>query len=338
MVCHRMTPTGTFCKSIGGGRRVAENAGVLTEVSQSVPRWDGVPLPLMIVRVAGLAGALLLIVCCSGTVAAGKWACWKGKGKVTRNLPGIRVTVTPTTDRDAIDWPGCHVLVQDASKRVILSEDDASFNIIETRLDLNEDGNPDLILEGFSGGAHCCWTFYFISLGPNARLITKFENQRDFSLLTDKRTGRTYIDIEDGAFDYFDGLCHACTPFPVVFLRIEGDRIVDIHLEHLEDYDEIIQENRKALTAEDIAHVISMKTNPSESESSGVRESVTKILMIVFAYLYSGREVQAKQELRAMWPQFDQERMWNSIQDCRREGILRYVYHAPATQSATQPQ
>jgi hypothetical protein len=37
-------------------------------------------------------------------------------------------------------------------------------------------------------------------------------------------------------------------------------------------------------------------------------------------------------------PQFDQERMWNSIQDCRREGILRYVYHAPTRQSATQPQ
>ncbi len=237
-----------------------------------------------------------------------------------------------------MDWPGCHVQVQDAGKKVILAEDDAAFKVFDTRLDWNGDGKPDLILEAYSGGSHCCWTFYFISLAPDARLITKFGNQRDIDFLQDEKTGKPYLAIEDGEFDYFDGLCHACTPFPEVFLRIEGDRFVDVYSEHIEEYDGIVQDNRKNLRVEDIKQVVSMRTNPSETGSPDVRESVRKILLIVFAYLYSGREDQARRELQAMWPPFDQDRMWNLIQEHRCEGILRYVQSAPDMQAAPQQQ
>jgi len=280
-------------------------------------------------RLAVVAGLMAHILCGSAIVAAEKWECWKGSHKVIRNLSGIRFTFTPTKDKDAMDWPGCHIIVQDAANRVILAEDDAAFTVLDTGLDWNGDGKPDLILKAYSGGAHCCWTFYFISPGPSARLIAKFENQRDADFLQDEKTGKPYLAIEDGAFDYFDGLCHACTPFPVVYLRIEGNRFVDVHSEHLEGYEGIAQDNRKALTVENIEQVVSMKTNPCETHSPAVRESVRKVLLIVFAYLYSGREVQARREFQAMWPPFDQDRMWNLIQKQRREGILRYVQNAP---------
>jgi hypothetical protein len=291
-------------------------------------------LLFLLLRLAAVAGIMALILCGSAVVAAEKWECWKGSHKVIRNLSGIHFTFTPTKDEDAMDWPGCHVMVQDAAKKVILAEDDAAFTILDTRLDWNGDGKPDLILKAYSGGAHCCWTFYFISPGPNARLMVKLENQRDADFLQDEKTGKPYLAIEDGAFDYFDGLCHACTPFPEVFLRIEGNRFVDVHSEHMEEYDGIVQDNRKALTTENIKQVVSMKTNPSETESPVVRESVRKILLIVFAYLYSGREDQARRELQAMWPLFDRDRMWNLILEHRREGILRYVQRAPDMPSA----
>ena len=48
-------------------------------------------------------------------------------------------------------------------------------------------------------------------------------------------------------------------------------------------------------------------------------------LMIVFAYLYSGREKQAHQALQDLWPPFDQERIWNLILETRHNGILCYA-------------
>src|SRR5216683_233641 len=90
-----------------------------------------------------------------------------------------------------------------------------------------------------------------------------------------------------------------------------------------EIYDEIIADNRKALKAKDVNRVVSMKQKPTESPE--VSEPVWKILMIVLAYLYSGREDQAHHELQTMWPEFDRERMWKLIQETRHDGILCYT-------------
>jgi hypothetical protein len=220
----------------------------------------------------------------------------------------------------------------------VFSELDTTFDIALSERDVNGDGIPELVLEGFSGGLHCCWTYYVISLGPKPSLLLKFENDREASFLEDEKGRGFYISTEDGEFDYFDGLCHACTPFPLVFLKIDGKRVVDISPECADAYDDIVKESREALSAQDLAEVVAMTTNPSESRAAGVRNAVRRMLEIVLAYLYSGRESRARQELQTMWPQFDQDRMWNLIQKQRREGILRYVDRAPATQSATQPQ
>lgn len=217
-----------------------------------------------------------------------------------------------------------------------LSAEDERFSIELAGQDVNGDGVPDVVLYGYSGGAHCCWTYYVISLGEHPGLIAKFENGRDAAFLKDEDTGRFYISTIDGAFDYFDGLCHACTPFPQVFLGIEGKTIVDTGPKFVEAYDKIIQENRASLTAANSAAIVAMKTNPNESGSSDVYEAAAKVLSIVLAYLYSGREGQALHELRTMWPKFDQNRMWNLIQKQRREGILRYVNDSSANRPTLQ--
>ncbi|HET7107813.1 MAG TPA: hypothetical protein VFI38_13465 [Candidatus Acidoferrum sp.] len=214
---------------------------------------------------------------------------------------------------------------------------DSTFEIPISERDVSGDGIPDLVLEGFSGGLHCCWTYYVISLGPKPGLLLKFENGREASFHEDEKGRGFHIEMEDGAFDYFDGLCHACTPFPFVILKIDSNRLVDISPDYTDAYDDVVKESRAALTAQDLAEVAAMTTNPSESHAAGVRNAIRRMLEIVFAYLYSGREALARQELRTMWPQFDQDRMWNLIQQQRAEGILRYVDRAPTAQPATQP-
>ena len=249
--------------------------------------------------------------------------CWHGRGEVKRIIRGLKVEITPTVDKDALNEPICHLLVRDLKGREVLSEDDSSFEILLDDRDVNGDGIPDLVVLAFSGGAHCCWTYYFFSLGPRPGLLTKFENNRDATFLEDEKTGRIYLQIEDGAFDYFDEVCHACSPFPLVYLRLEGSNLVDISREYVSDYDEIIRDSQKALTKEERQRLKALTEKPSDAEP--VMEARYNALMIVFAYLYSGREKQAHQALQDLWPPFDQERIWNLILETRHNGILCYA-------------
>ena len=257
--------------------------------------------------------------------ASTKDNCYYGEGQANRNLAEFQIRISANPDWKDSGDQACRAAVLDKNQKTIFSAEDERFSIELAGQDVNGDGVPDVVIYGYSGGAHCCWTYYIISLGEHAGLIAKFENGRDAAFVKDDETGRFYISTLDGAFDYFDGLCHACTPFPQVFLRIEGKTVVDIGPKFVEAYDTIIQENRASLKAEDAAAIAAMKTNPNESESSDVYEAAAKVLSIVFAYLYSGREGQALHELRTMWPKSDQDRVWHLIQKQRREGILRYV-------------
>ena len=191
-----------------------------------------------------------------------------------------------------------------------------------------------MLLLAYSGGLHCCWTYYVISVGPQPELLLEFENGRDATIYEDEHSKRLYFEIEDGSFDYFDGLCHACTPFPIVFFQIDGKRLVDISPQFVGDYDDIVKESEAALNAQDLAAVAAMTTIPSESRDPGTRATAGRILAIVFAYLYSNRGAQARGQLQAMWPKFDQERIWNEILKKRREGILRYLNGTPEAEMA----
>jgi hypothetical protein len=289
--------------------------------------------PLEMFRLGAAILFLLLTLSGQGASASSRRACTTGRGAASKKFKNAELQIAPAGGGDK-----CRAVVLDSHKLVIFSELDTTFDIALSNRDVNGDGIPDLVLEGFSGGLHCCWTYYVISLGPKPSLLLKFENNREASFLEDEKGRGFYISTEDGEFDYFDGLCHACTPFPLVFLKIDGKRLVDISPECADAYDEIVRESRAALSAQDLAEVVAMTTSSSESRAAGVGNGVRRMLEIVFAYLYSGRESRARQELQTMWPQFDQDRMWNLIQKQRREGILRYVDRAPATQSATQPQ
>lgn len=262
-----------------------------------------------------------------------KAACWGGQGKLIRTLRGGHIEITPDVDHDALDEPICRILIEDSAKHTLVSEIDHGFSILETKLDINGDGIPDLIVEAYSGGAHCCWTYYIVQLGPNPRLLHKIENDRVVSFYRDKNTNKVYLSAEDGVFDYFDGFCHACSVFPEITLRFEGERIVDASAEDVSSYDETIVANQKALGARDREILRSVTGEPREDDAEGGPSAITRrepdrvarALAIVLAYLYSGREKQARLALKELWPPFDQERMWKSILETRQKGLLCYT-------------
>jgi len=253
----------------------------------------------------------------------GRDRCFRGRGRIARSIRSVQVRITPGVDKDALNEPNCHLVVRDLDGNVILSETDSSFEVLLDSKDMNGDGIPDLVLEAYSGGARCCWTYYIFSLASTPSLITKFENEREASFDIDEKRGTAEIVTLDGAFDYFDGLCHACTPFPLVYLRLNGNDLVDLGPQHLADYDETIRENKNALTASELHSLQTAKGSPTTGELA--HDTTAKALGIVLAYLYGGRTDQAYEALQKMWPAFDQARVWKLIQDTRSGGILSYT-------------
>ncbi len=178
--------------------------------------------------------------------------------------------------------------------------------------DLFGDGHPSLVLEGYSGGAHCCYTYVIASLGERPVIFPPIENETPFFFFKDPVSKQFRIMTSDGAFDYFDGMCHACAPFPRVVLQADRAGLHDVSPQFVDQYDSEIALARAKIANGDIARFL----------ISDFEDAKAVVLEIVFSYLYSGREAQAWQALDEMWPGADRERIKRLIVQTRTKGIL----------------
>jgi hypothetical protein len=109
-----------------------------------------------------------------------------------------------------------------------------------------------------------------------------------------------------------------------VFLRLRGQELKDVGPEHWDDYADQIAKARRLLTAEELRQFREVR-NQEELCEGNPRATIPKVLTMVFAYLYGGREQEAWKALDEMWPRSDQERIRKLILQKRAEGILRYT-------------
>lgn len=263
----------------------------------------------------------LLLLLASGAGAYGQQEdrCAFGEGTAVRQVAGFQVSIAPYRDEEDPDRLECTAVIRSPDDKVIFSEHDSGFAMLLAG-DVNGDGTPDVVLEAFSGGAHCCWTYYVVSLGSEPAPLKTLENAYPVTFQRNAKSGRIEIVAADGAFDYFDGACHPCSPHARVYLRLDDRSLVDASAEHVADYDEIIRASRQALTSEALQKLRALRDQPTDTP--GMIEVAQNALTVVLAYLYSGREAQAHQELQSMWPEYDQERMWELILAARQNGIL----------------
>ena len=203
-------------------------------------------------------------------------------------------------------------LVDHAGRRTPLLKDwDVSIHQ-GTGEDLFGDGNPSLVLEGYSGGAHCCYTYEIVGLGEAPVALSPVHNQTPFYFFKDPASKQFRILTSDGAFDYFDGMCHACAPFPRVVLQVDESGLHDVSANFVEQYDSEIALARAKIAEGDIQKFI----------VSDFADAKKVVLEIVFSYLYSGREAEAWQTLGEMWPAGDRERIKALIMKTRAHGLL----------------
>ena len=214
---------------------------------------------------------------------------------------------------DPTDEVVCRSFLVDVAgrKTPLLKDWDVSIHQ-GTGEDLFGDGNPSLVLEGYSGGAHCCYTYEIVSLGETPVILRPIQNESPFFFFKDPASKQFRILTSDGAFDYFDGMCHACAPFPRVVLQVDNSGLHDVSANFVEQYDSEIALARAKIAEGDIQKFI----------VADFEDAKKVVLEIVFSYLYSGREAEAWQTLGEMWPAGDRERIKALILKTRANGIL----------------
>jgi hypothetical protein len=187
-------------------------------------------------------------------------------------------------------------------------------------IDINGDGKPDVVLDGHTSGAHCCYEYWIASLSSPPKLLREIRSPLP-AVFQSSPTG-VEIRIPEQAFQYFM-LPPDEAVTPLVILRLEGNKLWDISSQHQQKYDEEISKARSELTPAELEKFRQSRYN--DKLFTDQLHTVKRVLIVVLSYLYSGREPQAWQALEEMWPMSDQTRVKAVILERRSRGVLNQI-------------
>ena len=88
--------------------------------------------------------------------------------------------------------------------------------------DITGNGKPDLVVSGYSGGAHCCTTYYIFEIGEEFRKIAQIHtgNAMAHFVDTDGDSNLEFVTYDD-TFSYWN-TGFASSPMPEVILRFSN--------------------------------------------------------------------------------------------------------------------
>jgi hypothetical protein len=121
-------------------------------------------------------------------------------------------------------------------KRVFRIRQGGTFEIVEIEADrkkhrtsipligkdINGNGIPDLVICEYSGGAHCCFSYYIFEMGKRFKETAYFymkDSQLNFR--DTDRDGKLELFGVDATFANWHA-CSACSPMPGIALRYQG--------------------------------------------------------------------------------------------------------------------
>jgi hypothetical protein len=271
----------------------------------------------MLKRFSIVLFALLFAAPCMATRVKYQMDCTLGKGTAhTQSANGSTVVLTPSNGM-------CHVSVLDAHQKSLFEYDSTGMAVF-VGMGVTMGGSPNAIILADTGeGPQSHYKLFVVSLGERPRLLKTIDNQYGF-WLQDDCGGKIRIWTADGAFqkdpDLADVYLHDVIS-PGVVLEIQEEKLIDATPECRPYFDKQIESLRLKLSEDDITrfHADRIGDTFHRAQVKG------RILSIVFCYLYTGRETEAKQNLQRMWPSNDIDRLWQSIVKLRSEGVLSQI-------------
>lgn len=202
------------------------------------------------------------------------------------------------------------------------------------------DGVPVAAFQVKKTDADCCMDYMIYSLEKPPRLLWTITEGQFFNASDRDLDGRVEIWTRDAAvLNGFENLELAELDYPptVVFHFAHG-RLVDVSDQFQSYFDEEIARIASGIHAEDLRDFKSSDGRlkgalpVSPNQLYKLRIIKIKVLEIVWAYLYSGREQNAWRSLAEMWPSEDVDRIRAAIMTARTHGI-----HSQADVASADP-
>jgi hypothetical protein len=194
-------------------------------------------------------------------------------------------------------------------------------------------GSPIVAFQTKNSDADWFVTYKIYSLEKPPRLLRTITGGSSFTAADTDLDGRIEIWTDDAkAVDGMDGLSVGELDFaPTLVLRFDKHTLLDVSSEFPPHFDHQIAEVRAQLDLKQLSDfknsdgkLTATSSLPAE-QMHRLRLTKIKVLEIVWAYLYSGREPEAWQALTDMWPPADFGRVRTALTNARGSGIRSQI-------------
>jgi hypothetical protein len=290
-------------------------------------------------RKCAIAGASVLFFCTTASVSraqASRMLCSTEGGKFDATFrTGVGVHVGPVRNGE-LATRRCEAELSWGKERVVVAPDASQIDVDVLGADLGL-GVPVVSFQIKKSGDECCTTYQIYSLQKPPALLRTLRGGEHFSAADTDLDGRVEIWTDDtAAVAGFDNLSpQAFDLAPTVVLRFQKGRLLDVGSEFRPAFDENIAKLRATLDSNDLLDFKSSDGKlaalsaaaPPEAVHRRERQQSTKVkvLEIVWAYLCSGREQEAWNQLADMWPDADLSRVRAPILDALTRGMRAQV-------------
>jgi hypothetical protein len=201
------------------------------------------------------------------------------------------------------------------------------------------DGVPVAAFQIKSSDAACCMEYRIYSLEKMPRLLRTIAGGDFYSAADIGLDGSVEIWTHDAAaVNGFENLALSELDYsPAIALRFAHGQLADVSVEFQSYFDDQITTIRAGIHSEDLedfkasdGNLVAIATPSSAERLHRLRMVKIKILEIVWAYLYSGRDQDAWRVLAEMWPSADIERIRAALLSARASGIRSQADHTSA--------
>jgi hypothetical protein len=213
---------------------------------------------------------------------------------------------------------------------VVPAAEQVDIDVLNADLGL---GTPVVAFQIKNSASDPLMTYQIFSLSGPPHLLRTIQGGDFFSAADTNLEGRSEIWTGDAAaVAGFERLPLASFDVvPTVVLRFEKKRLIDVSSQFQPHFDRQIAELRSQLDSRMLSDFKNSDGKlgsifPLPAEKLRLLQTTKiKVLEIVWAYLYSGRQEEAWRELATMWPTADFDRMRAAILSARAKGILTQV-------------
>jgi hypothetical protein len=236
----------------------------------------------------------------------------RGEQRMTRAVQdGFSVTVRRKAD-PSLTKDACVIEVWDRSKRLVLAREGFNTKLHEdSGRDIDNDGAPDLVIGSESSRTNgCCSEYTIVSLKPAPRVLGTFAHA-SFELDLDRRT------LVWAALS-FDDLAADMGPPPTIATvgQYRDGRFADVTAEYCPVI--LVGTSRGwANLSEDLWQLDGTRRAASRAEagppSYAVESTRASATTVVLQMLYCGRDADARELIRQVWPDQQQEAVRTSL-------------------------